>query len=83
LPPITPQFVHKFSLAFANASLSPLYALVAVTAALRHHRHQGTIQAPPDQFGETLESEQLHAGSFIDAGRVDTDQWDKLMEVNS
>ncbi|KAG5179162.1 hypothetical protein JKP88DRAFT_201174 [Tribonema minus] len=42
---------------------------------------QGTIQAPPDQFGETLESEQLQAGSFIDAGRVDTDQWDRLMEV--
>ncbi|KAG5186216.1 hypothetical protein JKP88DRAFT_309594, partial [Tribonema minus] len=42
---------------------------------------QGTIHAPPDQFGETLESEQLQAGSFVDAGRVDGDKWERLMEV--
>ncbi|KAG5184668.1 hypothetical protein JKP88DRAFT_348446 [Tribonema minus] len=33
------------------------------------------------QFGETLESEQLQAGSFVDSGRVDGDKWDRLMEV--
>jgi hypothetical protein len=42
---------------------------------------QGTIQAPPDQFGETLESEQLKAGSFIEGAGIEDDKWDRLMEV--
>jgi hypothetical protein len=43
---------------------------------------QGTIQAPPDQFGETLESEQLKAGSFIEGAGIEDDKWERLMEVS-
>lgn len=43
---------------------------------------QGTIVAPPDQFGETLEAEQLKAGSFIEGASIDDDKWERLMEVN-
>lgn len=36
-------------------------------------------QAPPEKFGETLEAEQLRAGSFIEDSDVDADQWDRMM----
>ncbi|CAM9399954.1 unnamed protein product, partial [Pylaiella littoralis] len=42
---------------------------------------QGTIKAPPEKFGETLEAEQLRAGSFIDDSDVDPDQWERMMEI--
>ncbi|CAN0180801.1 unnamed protein product, partial [Ectocarpus fasciculatus] len=42
---------------------------------------QGTIKAPPEKFGETLEAEQLRAGSFIEDSDVDADQWERLMEI--
>ncbi|CAM9746455.1 unnamed protein product [Ascophyllum nodosum] len=42
---------------------------------------QGTIKAPPEKFGETLEAEQLRAGSFLDEADVDPDQWDRMMEI--
>ena len=36
-------------------------------------------KAPPEKFGETLEAEQLRAGSFLDEADVDPDQWDRMM----
>eukprot|EP00903_Cladosiphon_okamuranus_P020075 g18441.t1 len=42
---------------------------------------QGTIKAPPEKFGETLEAEQLRAGSFIEDSDVDADQWERMMEI--
>ncbi|CAM9589219.1 unnamed protein product, partial [Discosporangium mesarthrocarpum] len=42
---------------------------------------QGTIKAPPEQFGETLEAEQLKAGSFAEQSDVDSDNWERLMEM--
>ncbi|CAM9551199.1 unnamed protein product [Chrysoparadoxa australica] len=42
---------------------------------------QGTIKAPPEKYGESLESEQLKAGSFIEGTEVDDDRWDRLMAM--
>ncbi|CAM9892263.1 unnamed protein product, partial [Laminaria digitata] len=51
---------------------------------------QGTIKAsatrkkrgaPPEQFGETLEAEQLRAGSFVEDSDVDPDRWERMMEI--
>ncbi|CAN0488855.1 unnamed protein product, partial [Scytosiphon promiscuus] len=47
-----------------------------------------TDQAPPEKFGETLEAEQLRAGSFVEdyscsssGDVVDADQWERMMEI--
>ncbi|CAN0157690.1 unnamed protein product, partial [Hapterophycus canaliculatus] len=44
-------------------------------------------QAPPEKFGETLEAEQLRAGSFVEdyscssGDVVEADQWERMMEI--
>jgi hypothetical protein len=42
---------------------------------------QGTIRAPPETYGETLEAEQLKAGSFLDASAVEDERMERLMEL--
>ena len=44
-------------------------------------KQKKTHQAPPEKFGETLEAEQLRAGSFIEDSDVDADQWERMMEI--
>jgi hypothetical protein len=39
----------------------------------------GTIQAPPAKYGETLETEQLTGGCFLDSKDITPEQWDRLM----
>jgi hypothetical protein len=41
---------------------------------------QGTIQASPAQYGETLETEQLRGGSFLDAKDVPAERWERIMD---
>ena len=46
-----------------------------------HKKQKKSQQAPPEKFGETLEAEQLRAGSFIEDSDVDADQWERMMEI--
>ena len=41
----------------------------------------GTIHAPPAQFGETLETEQLKGGTFLDWKDMPIDKWERIMEL--
>lgn len=55
--------------------------LAAVAPSHHTAQHHTTQQAPPEKFGETLEAEQLRAGSFIEDSDVDADQWERMMEI--
>lgn len=65
-----------------SLSLSVFLALLAYIR-LQNQRNNETTkqQAPPEKFGETLEAEQLRAGSFIEDSDVDPDQWERMMEI--
>ncbi len=41
----------------------------------------GTVKASPEDWGETLESEQLRGGSFMDQEQLQTDSWQRLIEI--
>lgn len=41
---------------------------------------QGTISASPAQYGETLETEQLRGGAFLDAKDVPAERWERVMD---
>lgn len=41
---------------------------------------QGTIQASPAQYGETLETEQLRGGSFLDSKDIPAERWERIMD---
>ncbi len=45
-----------------------------------HPTTAGSIQASPAQYGETLETEQLRGGSFLDAKDVPAERWERLMD---
>eukprot|EP01038_Epipyxis_sp_PR26KG_P006500 gene6500-8935_t len=40
---------------------------------------QGTVKANPDEWGETLEAEQIAGGSFI-ADNMQTEKWQRILE---
>ena len=41
----------------------------------------GSIKSSPEEYGETLESEQLRGGSFLDQDQLQTDSWQRLIEL--
>ena len=41
---------------------------------------QGTVKVPPAEFGETLESEQLRGGSFLERDQVQSEVWQRLVQ---
>ena len=41
----------------------------------------GTVKASPEEWGETLESEQLRGGSFLENDQVQSESWQKLVEL--
>ncbi len=41
----------------------------------------GTIKASPEDWGETLESEQLRGGSFMDQEQLQSESWQRLIEI--
>ena len=42
---------------------------------------QGTVKASPEEFGETLEAEQMRGGSFLELDQVQSESWQRLLEV--
>ncbi len=41
----------------------------------------GTVKASPEEWGETLEQEQLRGGSFLDQEQVASEAWQHLLEL--
>merc|ERR1711871_1528723 len=41
----------------------------------------GTVKASPEEWGETLEQEQLRGGSFLEQDQVSSDAWQRLLEL--
>ena len=41
----------------------------------------GTVKANPDEWGESLESEQLRGGSFLEQEQVQSETWQRLLEL--
>lgn len=41
----------------------------------------GSIKASPDDWGESLETEQLRGGTFLDQEQVQSDSWQKLLDM--
>ena len=41
----------------------------------------GTVKASPEDWGETLESEQLRGGSFMDQEQLQSESWQRLIEI--
>jgi len=41
----------------------------------------GTVRASPDEWGETLEAEQLRGGSFMEQDQVRSAMWQRVLEV--
>ena len=41
----------------------------------------GSIKASPEEWGETLEAEQLRGGSFLEQDQIQSEGWQRLMEL--
>lgn len=41
----------------------------------------GTVKASPEEWGETLENEQLRGGSFLEQDQVNSEAWQHLLEL--
>lgn len=41
----------------------------------------GTVKASPEEWGETLEQEQLRGGSFLEQDQVASDAWQRLLDL--
>jgi GTPase SAR1 family protein len=41
----------------------------------------GTVKASPDEWGETLDAEQLRGGSFLEQDQVNSESWKRLLEI--
>jgi GTPase SAR1 family protein len=41
----------------------------------------GTVKASPEEWGESLETEQLRGGSFLDQEQVNSEAWQHLLEL--
>ena len=41
----------------------------------------GTVKANPDDWGETLEGEQLRGGSFLEQDQIQSEPWQRLLEM--
>ena len=41
----------------------------------------GTVKASPEEWGETLEQEQLRGGSFLEQDQIQSEGWQRLLEL--
>ena len=41
----------------------------------------GSVKASPEDWGESLEAEQLRGGSFLDQDQVQSESWQRLVEI--
>ena len=41
----------------------------------------GTVKANPEDWGETLDGEQLRGGSFLEQDQIQSEPWQRLLEL--